>query len=142
MAKILRVDLGARTCKLEDPSPAYEALGGRGLTSAIVAREVPPTCEPLGPNNKLIFAPGLLGGTRSANSGRLSVGCKSPLTFGIKEANSGGRPGGHLARLGLAAVVLEGRAEPGVWWQLELDKNGARLVPAASAGLNNYEAVA
>ena len=141
MARILRVNLGDQTLRLEDIPRACEGLGGRGLTSAIVALEVPPTAEPLGPNNKLVFAPGLLGGTRSANSGRLSVGCKSPLTSGIKEANSGGQPGGHLARLGLAAVVVEGRAEPGTWWQLELDKDGARLVPSETSGLNNYESV-
>ena len=87
---------------------AYAGLGGRGLTSAIVSKEVPPLCHPLGADNKLVIAPGLLSGTIAAMSGRISVGCKSPLTGGIKEANSGGRPSQVLARLGYAAIVLEG----------------------------------
>lgn len=56
----------------------------------IVANEVRPTCHPLGPNNKLVFAPGLLTGTMAPNTGRLSVGAKSPLTGTIKESNARG----------------------------------------------------
>ena len=79
--------------KAEDVPEEDQGLGGRGLTSAIVAKEVDPTCSPIGPSNKLAFASGLLGGTNCANSGRISVGAKSPLTGGIKEANSGGQAG-------------------------------------------------
>ncbi|MDR2892716.1 MAG: aldehyde ferredoxin oxidoreductase [Deltaproteobacteria bacterium] len=139
--KILRVNMATRECRFEDIPEQYAGLGGRGLTSAIVAAEVEPTCGPLGPNNKLVFAPGLLGGTNCANSNRISVGCKSPMTGGIKEANSGGEPGGHMARMGLAAVVIEDMAEEGSWWQLELGVGQAKLVPAMAAGLNNYDAV-
>jgi aldehyde:ferredoxin oxidoreductase len=74
-------------------------IAGNNVTSAIVSTEVPPTCSAIGPNNKLVFAPGLLGGTNCANSGRISVGAKSPLTGTIKEANSGGQPGQYLAKL-------------------------------------------
>ncbi len=63
-------------------------------------------CEPLGPENKLILAPGLMSGSAATTSGRISVGCKSPLTGGIKEANAGGQASQYLARLGYAAVVL------------------------------------
>jgi len=63
MFKILRVNMTDLSVKAEDVPEAYQGLGGRGLTSAIVAKEVEPTCSPIGPNNKLIFAPGLLGGT-------------------------------------------------------------------------------
>ena len=111
MDKILRIDMGAQggprasVTSLGD----YAGLGGRALTSAIVCTEVPPTCHPLNESNKLVIAPGLLSGTLAAMSGRLSVGCKSPLTGGIKEANAGGQAAQVLARLGYAAVVLEGR---------------------------------
>ncbi len=141
MYKILRVDMTKKACVFEDVPAEYAALGGRGLTSAIVAQEVDPTCTPLGPHNKLVFAPGLLGGTTCANANRISVGCKSPLTGGIKEANSGGQPGGHLSRMGLHAVIVEGMAE-GEWFNLELTADSARLVPSQEAGLNNYAAVA
>jgi aldehyde:ferredoxin oxidoreductase len=109
--KILRIDMGAAGGPKvrEEEAGRYEGLGGRALTSALVAREVPPLCHPLGEDNKLVIAPGLLSGTTAVTSGRISVGCKSPLTGGIKEANAGGQPSQILAMLGYAAVVLEGK---------------------------------
>ncbi len=139
MVKLVRVDMSSGNIFVEDLPKDYEGLGGRGLTSAIVSREVPPTCTPLGPDNKLIFAPGLLGGTSAANSGRISVGAKSPLTGTIKEANSGGQAGQHLARLGVAGIVIEGAAEPGKWFKLYVGKDKCELLPADDlAGLGNY----
>ncbi|MCK4991545.1 MAG: hypothetical protein KAS29_13705, partial [Bacteroidales bacterium] len=61
----------------EEMSESYEHLGGRGLTSEIINREVPYKANPLGKKNKLIFAAGILAGTPVPNSGRLSVGTKS-----------------------------------------------------------------
>jgi aldehyde:ferredoxin oxidoreductase len=139
--KILRVNMASKECRFEDMPECYAGLGGRGLTSAIVSKEVEPTCGPLGPNNKLVFAPGLLGGTSCANSNRISVGCKSPMTGGIKESNSGGQPGGHLASMGIIAIVVENIAARDTWWQLELSVGKARLVPSTVNGLNNYDTV-
>ncbi|PIP35918.1 MAG: aldehyde ferredoxin oxidoreductase, partial [Desulfobacterales bacterium CG23_combo_of_CG06-09_8_20_14_all_52_9] len=88
MDKILRIDVGTEggpKIKVTDLG-AYAGLGGRAMTSAIVSKEVPPLCHPLGADNKFVIAPGLLSGTAAAMSGRISVGCKSPLTGGIKEA--------------------------------------------------------
>ena len=82
MDKILRINMGADggpEVKTE-PVGDYAGMGGRGLTSAIVSKEVPPLCHPLGEDNKLVIAPGLLSGSTAAMSGRISVGCKSPLT--------------------------------------------------------------
>ncbi|SFN08451.1 aldehyde ferredoxin oxidoreductase N-terminal domain-containing protein, partial [Thermodesulforhabdus norvegica] len=109
--KILRIDMGAEGGPrvVESGLGEYEGFGGRGLTSAIVSREVPPDCHPLSGENKLVIAPGLLSGTTGAMTGRISVGCKSPLTGTIKEANAGGQPAQVLARLGYAAIVLEGK---------------------------------
>ncbi len=87
--RILRVDMTKLEANFEDLPADFVALGGRALTSTIVAKEVDPLCHPLGPNNKLVFAPGLVTGTKAPTSGRLSVGAKSPLTGGIKEANAG-----------------------------------------------------
>ncbi len=142
MFRFLRVNMAAKTCVFEDIPEEYAGLGGRALTSTIVAREVNPICTPLGPHNKLVFAPGLLGATNSPNGNRISVGCKSPLTEGIKESNSGGQPGGHLAKLGIMAIIVEDMATEGEWWQLELSKDSAKLVPSTVAGLNNFDAVA
>ncbi len=90
MEKILRINMGAEGGPKvsEVPVGEYAGMGGRAMTSAIISKEVPPTCHPLGSDNKLVIAPGLLSGTTAAMSGRLSVGCKSPLTGGIKEANA------------------------------------------------------
>jgi len=142
MFKILRVNMSDLSVKSEDIPEAYQGLGGRGLTSAIVANEVEPTCSPIGPNNKLIFAPGLLGGTNCANSGRISVGAKSPLTGGIKEANSGGQAGQYLARLGISAIVVEGMAQDDSLHKLFVSKEKCELLPADELkGMGNYATV-
>ena len=143
MFKILRVDMNSLKTGFEDVPEQYQGLGGRGLTSAVVAAEVDPTCHGLSPLNKLVFAPGLLAATNCANSGRISVGGKSPLTGTIKEANSGGQAGQYLGRLAIQAIVVEGRAEEGKFYTLVVGKDKAELVAAdALAGLGNYDTVA
>ncbi len=142
MFKILRVNMSDLSVQNQDIPENYQGLGGRGLTSAIVSNEVEPTCSPIGPSSKLVFAPGLLGGTNCANSGRISVGAKSPLTGGIKEANSGGQAGGYLSRLGIAAIVVEGLREDGNLYKLYVGKDKCELSPADELkGLGTYETV-
>ena len=129
MDKILRINVGADggpEFKTE-PLGDYAGLGGRGLTSAIVSKEVPPSCHPLGEDNKLIIAPGLLSGSAAAMSGRISVGCKSPLTGGIKEANAGGQPSQMLGRLGYAAIVLEGKPKTKSLYKVFINKDGVKI---------------
>jgi len=94
---------------VEKAPDAYELLGGRALTSRLVLDETAPECNPLGRRNRLVIAPGLLGGTGVPSSGRLSIGAKSPLTGGIKESNGGGTAAGKLARLGIKAIIVQGR---------------------------------
>ena len=77
---ILRLNMADRTYRLDEVPQAYRILGGRGITSTIIHDEVPPLCHPLGPNNKLVFAPGIVTGTPAPTSARISVGGKSPLT--------------------------------------------------------------
>ncbi|KXA98104.1 aldehyde:ferredoxin oxidoreductase [candidate division MSBL1 archaeon SCGC-AAA259J03] len=113
----------------EDVPEDYRTLGGRGLISTIVSDEVPPVCHPLGPNNKLILAPGIVTGTQAPTSGRMSVGGKSPLTGGIKEANVGTRFSQTLAKLGIKAIIVEDQAEDG-YSLLKIDKDGAELMDA------------
>lgn len=141
MAKILRVDM-TRLQVHEQPLPdAYRAMGGRALTSRLVADEVDPTIDPLSPEAKLVFAPGLLGGTAITTSGRTSFGGKSPLMGGLKESNVGGVLGHKLAKLDVRGVVIEGapadgrlrvlRLAPDLSWRLELAGD--------LAGLGTYE---
>ena len=73
MGKIVRVNMSDLKVVAEEIPKEYQKLGGRGLSSMIISKEVPPTCHPLGRHNKLVVAPGVLSGTNAANSGRLSV---------------------------------------------------------------------
>ncbi|AGF77930.1 aldehyde:ferredoxin oxidoreductase [Desulfocapsa sulfexigens DSM 10523] len=118
--KIFRVNMTDLSTSIEDVPAEWAGHGGRGLTSTIVAAEVPPTCHPLGPNNKLVFAPGLLSGTTASNSGRISAGAKSPLTGTIKEANAGGTSAQKLARIGCKALIIEGQPQDDSWYSISL----------------------
>lgn len=144
MDKILRINMGtaggpeAKAESLGD----FAGLGGRAMTSAIVSSEVPPLCHPLGEDNKLVIAPGLLSGSLAAMSGRISVGCKSPLTGGIKESNSGGQPSQVLARLGYAAIVLEGRPKDDTIYKVFINKDKVEITPDNDLKmLGNYDLV-
>jgi aldehyde:ferredoxin oxidoreductase len=121
MAKLLRINMTDRSVAFEDLPEAYRFLGGRGLTSTMIYDEVDPTCHALGPNNKLIFAPGILTGTSAPTSARISVGAKSPLTGTIKEANAGSGWAPALAALQIRALVIEGQpTEKGKFWMVHL----------------------
>jgi aldehyde:ferredoxin oxidoreductase len=137
--KILRINTRERTYKYEDMGE-YAGLGGRALTSRIVRKEVPADAHALSADNKLIFAPGLLSGTMAANSGRISVGAKSPLTGSIKESNSGGMLSQKLAKLGLAAVVLEDKPEKDApFTAIRITKDGVEFSDAPDReGKDNY----
>ncbi|MCR4440712.1 MAG: aldehyde ferredoxin oxidoreductase C-terminal domain-containing protein [Peptococcaceae bacterium] len=140
MAKIVRVNMTDRSIKFEDVPEKYRFLGGRALTSSIVVDEVDPACHPLGPNNKLVVAPGMIAGTAAPSSGRLSVGGKSPLTGTIKEANAGGIPGQLLGRLGIKAIIVEGQPRDKEFYLLKIDSTGAQLVSASEiSGKGMYE---
>jgi len=137
---IVRINAKSNTIKYEEivKNSKYYLLGARGLTSQIVHDEVPPRCDPLGPENKLILANGILTGSPFPNSARTSIGAKSPLTNGIKEANVGGRPSYMLARHGIRALVFED-----ISLELKIlliDENGIELLPGNEyKGLGNYE---
>lgn len=141
--KFIRVNMSEKTIRVEDVPQDYVGLGGRGLTSIMVNAEVPPKCDPLGPENRLIVAPGFLSGTTLPNTSRVSVGAKSPLTGGIKESNAGGTMGAALGRLGITAIVIEGQAPEGELYFLRVDEQGeAGLVPAQEfKGMRTYPLV-
>ena len=128
--RILRVNMSNLEAKFEDFSAEFAALGGRALTSTIVEKEVDPLCHPLGPSNKLILAPGLVTGTIAPSTGRLSVGCKSPLTGGIKEANAGTPFSQQLARMRIAAIIVEGKHEGSEFYTLKVKMDKAEFASA------------
>jgi len=122
--RIFRVNMTDLTSRVEEVPKDWAGLGGRGLTSAVVAAEVPPTCHPLGARNKLVIAPGLLSGTAAANAGRLSVGAKSPLTGTIKESNVGGSAARMMGRMGIKALIIEGMPDGDAFYRLRVTKDG------------------
>ena len=125
MMWILRINMTDRTYRLDEVPAAYKSLGGRGMTSTIVHDEVSPLCHALGPNNKLVFAPGIVTGTAAPTSARISVGAKSPLTGGIKESNAGSAWPQHLAFMQIKALVVEGQPkEKGKYWMAYLTWDG------------------
>ncbi len=144
MDKILRINVGAEggPKAVVESLGSYAGLGGRGMTTAVVYKEVPADCHPLGPENKLVIAPGLMAGSAAATSGRISVGCKSPLTGTIKEANSGGTGGQYMARLGYAAIILEGERQGDDLYKVIINTSGVTIEKANELKmLSNYPAV-
>ncbi len=130
--KILRINMTELKATYEDLPEKWAKWAGRGLTSSIVFDEVDPTCHPLGPNNKLVIAPGWVSGTPAAPSnGRTSFGGKSPLTGTIKESNSGGLSSQKIARLGIAAIILEGQPKDDKWYYIHIDKDGVTFHEAS-----------
>jgi aldehyde:ferredoxin oxidoreductase len=144
---ILRLNVSDRTYSLDPVPLAWRYLGGRGLTSTIVHDEVPPLAHPLGPNNKLVFAPGIVSGTNSPTSARISVGAKSPLTGTIKESNAGSAWAQYLGVMQIKALVVEGQpVEQGKYWMVHLtwdspaDKPKVEFLPADEyTGQDLYE---
>ena len=141
--KFIKVNMSAGSVSVEAVPDEYSDLGGRALTSTLIKSEVPAGCDPLGPENKLVFAPGYLSGTPLVNTSRLSAGAKSPLTGGIKESNVGGTVAADLARLGVTAIVFEGHAPSGKCYILKIDINGkVDLVDATDCrGMRTYALV-
>jgi aldehyde:ferredoxin oxidoreductase len=139
--KIVHVDMTNMSVSNENLPAEWELLGGRGLSAKILLRDLSNAkCDPLGSENVLVLAPGVLAGTSAPTSGRLSVGCKSPLTNGIKEANVGGNPGQDLNKLGIRAIVVKGQPKDMKrLYGLECDDKGVRIVPADDLALKwNY----
>ncbi len=140
--KLIRVDMTRQQVEVVDYPEQWRYLGGRSLSARILLEQCDPQCDPLGPDNLLVLAPGILSGTSAPTSGRLSVGCKSPLTGGIKEANAGGNPGQDMMRLGYRGIIITGQPMAmDKRWGLEVSAEGARLLAADDyKGMWNYAA--
>ena len=96
--------------------------------------------DPLSPANPLIFSAGPFAGTSFSNANRTSVGCKSPLTGGVKEANGGGTFSYGLGQLQIAGFTLHGASSD--WVILHFRKDGGIDFDDAAPylGKGNFEA--
>ena len=128
--KVLRVNLSEGTCNSEPLNAqwAQDYIGQRGLATRYMVEEVDATCDPLGPDNKLIFATGPLTGTMASTGGRYSVITKGPLTGAIACSNSGGFLGAELKSAGWDMVILEGKSDKPVY--LYIENEDAQLLSA------------
>jgi len=161
--KVLRVNLSEGTIVTEERDEIFyrRYLGGRGFVAHTLLKDVPPKADPLGPDNVLIFATGVMTGAPVAGSGRHTVGAKSPLTGAFGDGEVGGYWGVELKRAGVDAVIVhgvsdhpvylwihEGKAElrdaAGLWGKTtgqvqqlirdELGEQRARVIQAGPAG--------
>lgn len=122
--KILHVNLSDGTTTIEEPGDKFfrNYGGGRGLIGHYLLKYVPEGADPLGPNNVLVFAPGVLTGSPVPGAGRHSVGAKSPLTGGFGEAEAGGFWGAELKRAGWDGIVVHGQSENPVYLWINEDQ--------------------
>lgn len=143
MAKVYRINLKTGSIMREELKEDYRLLGGRSLISRVMTDEVEPTCDPLGAGNKLIICTSLLAGTTIPAAHRLSVGGKSPLTGGIKEANVGGTAATMLARHDIKMLIFEDLPASGDWQLLKIGVDATPELVSVSdlVGLNNYALV-
>ncbi len=129
--KILRINLSKEKTLIEPLEEIFyrRYFGGRGLISYILLTELAPKIDPLGPENKLIFACGPVTGAPVSGSGRNSVGAKSPLTGAYGEAEAGGYWGAELKRAGFDAIIVEGKASNPVY--LWIQDNNVEIIEAS-----------
>ena len=115
--RILRVNLTDGQITVETPDDVFyrRYLGGAGFVAYYLLKEVPPDTDPLGPDNRLIFACGPLTGAPLAGSGRNAIGARSPLTGAMGESEVGGFWGAELKAAGFDAIIVEGQASSPVY---------------------------
>jgi len=144
MDTVLRINMGAKggPAITKDSPGEYTGLGGRAFTSSVIYNEVDPLSHALGPENKLVIAPGLLSGSAAVMSGRLSIGSKSPLTGTIKESNAGGQVAQVMARLGYAGIIIEGLPDKGKLYKIFITSDSVKIEEAADLKmLPNYDLI-
>lgn len=142
MRRYLHIDLGDRATRTETLDGEAVVRAGRHLISRTLLDCGAAAVDPLGPDNPLIFSAGPFAGSNFSNANRLSIGCKSPLTGGIKEANSGGTFAFALGQLGIAGFTLRGASED--WVVIRIPKEGEITFEDAAPylGKGNVEAAA
>ena len=140
MRKYLDIDLTTQTVTTRELEGDSLVNAGRYFIAKTLVECGAASVDPLSPANPLIFSAGPFAGTNFSNANRTSVGCKSPLTGGIQEANSGGTFGVALGQLHIAGLTLHGAADD--WTLVHLAKDGSVTFESAEPylGLGNFEA--
>jgi aldehyde:ferredoxin oxidoreductase len=122
MRSYIDINLNSRDISKRNLEGREIAECGRYLiASKLLAADVADK-DPLGPDNPLIFSAGPFAGTNFSNANRLSVGCKSPLTGGIKEANTGGTFAFAMGQLEISGMTFHGQSDE--WVVIHIPKEG------------------
>ena len=139
----LTVDMKNLDVKKDSMDQELYDLGGRALIAQYMIKNVPPTCDPLGNENRLVFCTTVFAGTKLTTAHRMSVGGKSPLTGGIKESNVGGFAARQMANHGIKMIEVLDVPEQDGLWLLHIDPQGKVTLKDASSfkGVNNYDFV-
>ena len=122
MRKYHHINLSDRSVETKELHGEEIIRAGRHLIAKTLLEQDSATVDPLGPENPLIFSAGPFAGSNFSNANRLSIGCKSPLTGGVKEANSGGTFAFALGQLGIAGFNLYGQSKD--WVVMHFEKDG------------------
>lgn len=140
MRRYLDIDLADRSITERTLEGHALVNAGRNFIARTLVQSGAATADPLGPDNPLIFSAGPFAGTNFSNANRTSVGCRSPLTGGIKEANAGGTFSVALGQLRIAGLTLHGQSPD--WVLVHLAKDGSTTFHPADEylGLGNFEA--
>ncbi|MFX1575545.1 MAG: aldehyde ferredoxin oxidoreductase family protein [Promethearchaeota archaeon] len=123
IGKLLRVDLTTQTIRDEKipEKVLHQFIGGKGLGTYYLYKEVPARIDPLTAENRFYLATGPTQGTRIPITGRCSAISKSPLTQLYLDSNMGGYLGPELKRVGYDLLVVQGQAEKPVWIHITED---------------------
>jgi len=142
MRKYLHIDLAKQSVETEELHGEAIAKAGRYFIAKTLLESGIATVDPLSADNPLIFSAGPFAGTNFSNANRTSVGCKSPLTGGIKEANAGGTFGVAMGHLEIAGFTLHGASSD--WVVIRVPKDGPITFDSAAPylGKGNFEAAA
>ena len=134
MRTTIEIDLASRRISRQKLEGREIAECGRYLIARTLLKEGVADKDPLGPENPLIFSAGPFAGTNFSNANRLSVGCKSPLTGGIKESNSGGTFAFAMGQLEIAGLTFRGQSDDWVVIHIPLEGEIARAIYDAFGG--------
>ncbi len=142
MRKYLHINLQDRTVKTDELDGEDVVRVGRHFIAKTLLKLGVAKVDPLSPENPLIFSAGPFAGTNFSNANRLSVGCKSPLTGGIKESNAGGTFAFALGQIEMSGFTLYGASKE--WVVIRITKDGALSYDSAEPymGKGNNEAAA
>jgi aldehyde:ferredoxin oxidoreductase len=139
MRKYLHINLKDKSVRSDDLSGEALIRAGRNLIVRTLLERNLAEVDPLSPENPLIFSAGPFAGTNFSNANRISVGCKSPLTGGIKEANAGGTFAFAMGQLEIAGFTLDGASKD--WIIIRITKDNGIIFEDASPylGKSNFE---